>query len=140
MLSQREQPGPGHGPLTYTLRPAACSACLQTEDKPAAVAVTFGALLVLITASSVVDTIVSHCRPLCKALGSCVGLAFSAVPFHWTPSAVTSWFAARHAQCVWPTASTPMQPSVQNVPQLCCWFAPSTLLVHTLEPCALLVP
>jgi hypothetical protein len=30
----------------------------KTEDKPAAVAVTFGALLVLITASSVVDTIV----------------------------------------------------------------------------------
>lgn len=31
----------------------------KTEDKPAAVAVTFGALLVLITANSVVDTIVS---------------------------------------------------------------------------------
>lgn len=49
----------------------------KTEDKPAAVAVTFGALLVLITASSVVDTIVSISTATLmprSPLLSCLGL------------------------------------------------------------------
>lgn len=54
----------------------------KTEDKPAAVAVTFGALLVLITASSVVDTIDKI--PIISDLIELIGIG------------VTGWFVWRY--------------------------------------------
>lgn len=51
----------------------------ETEDKPAAIAVTAGAFLVLIAASSVVDAIVSN-KPSSRAHAAVVPCGYKCVP------------------------------------------------------------